>query len=311
MLGGQWGARSSDFHGLRDRTVGIAHELIHCLCQMTDSKQPTRVGILGTGNMGAAIIRGLIAADKIARTDIYATDVATDRLHELAANSGICAVQDNRTLAAQCDVVILAVKPQNVARVLDDIGPAVAADRLFVSIAAGVTTLVLEQALPPTARVVRTMPNTPAVVLASVTAIAPGSRAKHEDMALVRFLFESVGRVIEVDESMLDAVTGLSGSGPAYVLLAIEAMADGGVRMGLTRQTALLLAAQTVFGTAKMVLETNIHPAQLRDNVTSPNGTTIAGLAALEQSAVRHAFISAVRAATLRSIELGQAATNR
>jgi pyrroline-5-carboxylate reductase len=261
--------------------------------------------------MGAAIVRGLVAAGRLAPAAICATDAATDRLNELAKTYGVTAVQGNRALVAQCDVIVLAVKPQILFRVLDEVGPTVAATRLFISIAAGVTTKALEQALPPTARVVRTMPNTPAIVLASITAMAQGSRAKPEDMDMARFLFESVGQVVEVDESMLDAVTGLSGSGPAYVLLAIEALADGGVRMGLPRRVAQLLAAQTVFGTAKMVLESDLHPAQLRDNVTSPGGTTIAGLSALEAGAVRHSFISAVQAATLRSVELGQAAAKK
>ena len=291
--------------------LGSAPDVIHPGAPMTDSKQPLRIGVLGTGNMGAAIVRGLVTAGKLAPSAICATDAAPERLRELAEDYGITVVQGNRALAAQCEVVVLAVKPQIVWRVLEEIGPTVAGTRLFVSIAAGVTTKVLEQALPATARVVRTMPNTPAIALASVTAMAKGSRTKPEDMDMVRFLFESVGQVVEVDEAMLDAVTGLSGSGPAYVLLAIEALADGGVRMGLPRQTALLLAAQTVYGTAKMMLESNVHPAQLRDSVTSPGGTTIAGLSALEQGAVRHAFISAVQAATLRSIELGQAAAKR
>lgn len=271
----------------------------------------TRIGILGTGNMGAAIVRGLASSGKFLPRTICATDAATDRLNELAEDYQITAVAGNRALVAQCDVIVLAVKPQILFRVLEEVGATVAANRLFVSIAAGITTSALEQALPPTARVVRTMPNTPAVALASITAMTRGARSKPEDMDMVRFLFESIGQVVEVDESMLDAVTGLSGSGPAYVLLAIEALADGGVRMGLPRQTAQLLAAQTVFGTAKMVLESNLHPAQLRDNVTSPGGTTIAGLSALEERAVRHAFISAVQAATLRSIELGQMAAKK
>jgi len=261
--------------------------------------------------MGAAIVRGLATSGKIAKESICATDTAIDRLKELAEEYAITALPSNQALVAQCDVVILAVKPQILFRVLEEVSPTVSASRLFVSIAAGVTTHALEQALPATARIVRTMPNTPAIALASITAIAKGSRTKPEDMDIARFLFESIGQVVEVDESMLDAVTGLSGSGPAYVLLAIEALADGGVRMGLPRQTAQLLAAQTVFGTAKMVLESNIHPAQLRDNVTSPGGTTIAGLSALEEGAVRHSFINAVRAATLRSIELGQLAANK
>jgi pyrroline-5-carboxylate reductase len=276
-----------------------------------DSKQPIRIGILGTGNMGAAIIRGLLESGRLSPSVLYAADASTDRLNELAEHYGFGAVQSNRVLVAQSDVVILAVKPQIVPRVIDEVGPTVCGTRLFVSIAAGVTTRTLEQLVPPTARVVRTMPNTPAVALAGLTAISKGSRTKPEDMDLVRFLFEAVGSVVEVDESMLDAVTGLSGSGPAYVLLAIEALADGGVRMGLPRHIAQLLAAQTVLGTAKMALESTQHPAQLRDSVTSPGGTTIAGLVALEQGAVRHAFISAVTAATERSIELGQASAKK
>lgn len=281
------------------------------LPRVSDSKQPIRIGVLGVGNMGAAIVRGLVTSGKLSASALCATDAAIDRLNELAEDYGVAAVQGNRALVAQCDVVILAVKPQILFRVFDEVGPTVAATRLFISIAAGITTKAIEQALPPTARVVRTMPNTPAVALASVTAIAKGSRTKPEDMEMARFLFESIGQVVEVEEAMLDAVTGLSGSGPAYVLLAIEALADGGVRMGLPRKVAQLLAAQTVFGTAKMVLESELHPAQLRDNVTSPGGTTIAGLSALEAGAVRHSFISAVQAATLRSIELGQTAAKK
>jgi pyrroline-5-carboxylate reductase len=278
---------------------------------MTESYLPIRVGVLGTGNMGAAIIRGLVTAGKLPPSALFASDAATNRLSELASEFGFSPVSSNRALVAQSDVVILAVKPQVIAKVLAEMDEETAAGRLFVSIAAGVTLEALERALPPTARVVRTMPNTPALALAAVTAIARGSRATADDMKTVHALFEAVGRVVEVDESMLDAVTGLSGSGPAYVLLTIEAMADGGVRMGLPRHTAQLLAAQTLFGTAKMVLESKLHPAQLRDNVTSPGGTTIAGLAALEQGAVRYAFVSAVTAATHRSIELGIAAAKR
>lgn len=278
---------------------------------MSDSKQPIRIGILGTGNMGSAIIRGLLGAGKLSPGALYATDADTDKLSALAQEFGFGTVANNRALVAQSDVIILAVKPQLVGRVLDEVGPTVAATRLFVSIAAGVTTAALERSLPPTARVVRTMPNTPAVALAAVTAISKGSRSKSEDLEMVRYLFEALGPVVEVDEALLDAVTGLSGSGPAYVLLAIEALADGGVLMGLPRQTAQLLAAQTVYGTAKMVLESTQHPAQLRDNVTSPGGTTIAGIAALEQHGARHAFIEAIRSATLRSIELGNLAPKK
>lgn len=273
--------------------------------------QSLRVGVLGAGNMGSAIIRGLIAAAKLSPKALFAADAAADKLQALEKEFGIVAISDNRTLVAQSDVVIIAVKPQLVSHVLAEVSPELAANRLFVSIAAGVTTTALQHSLGPSVRVIRTMPNTPAMSLAGVTAITKGAQARTEDLATVRYLFEALGPVVEVDESMLDAVTGLSGSGPAYVLMVIEALADGGVLMGLPRQTALLLAAQTVYGTAKMVLESKQHPAQLRDNVTSPGGTTIAGIAALESAAVRHALMNAVKAATLRSQELGQASTKK
>ncbi|HEY5958299.1 MAG TPA: pyrroline-5-carboxylate reductase, partial [Polyangiaceae bacterium] len=259
-----------------------------------------------TGNMGSAIIRGLLAAGKATRDTLLGSDTATERLLALADQLGFCAVTDNNQLVANSDVVVLAVKPQMMVSVLRGLEPSVCANKLFVSIAAGVTLGTIEQALPEGARVVRTMPNTPVTVLSAATAIARGAHATTADLDRVRYLFEAVGAVVTVDEAMLDAVTGLSGSGPAYVLMTIEALADGGVRMGLPRVTAQQLAAQTVFGTAKMVLESNLHPAQLRDNVTSPGGTTAAGLAALEAGALRHAFISAVEAATRRSIELGR-----
>lgn len=278
---------------------------------MFDSNQPIRIGILGTGNMGSAIIRGLLGAGKLSPGALYATDADTEKLSALAQEFGFGAVANNRALVAQSDVIVLAVKPQLVGRVLEEVGHTVAATRLFVSIAAGTTTAALERSLPTTARVVRTMPNTPAVALAAVTAMAKGSRTKPEDLVMVRYLFEALGPVVEVDEHLLDAVTGLSGSGPAYVIMAIEALADGGVLMGLPRPTARLLAAQTVYGTAKMVLESTEHPAQLRDNVTSPGGTTIAGIAELERCGTRNAFIQAVRAATLRSLELGNAALKK
>jgi pyrroline-5-carboxylate reductase len=285
-------------------------ELIHSFAHMNDH-QSIRVGVLGAGNMGSAIIRGLVAAAKLSPKALFAADAAAEKLKALEQEFNIVAVADNRSLVAQSDVVIIAVKPQLVSHVLAEVSHELAADRLFVSIAAGVTTAALQHSLGPSVRVVRTMPNTPAMCLAGVTAITKGAYATAEDLATVFYLFEALGPVVEVEESMLDAVTGLSGSGPAYVLLAIEALADGGVLMGLPRQTALLLAAQTVYGTAKMVLESKQHPAQLRDNVTSPGGTTIAGIAALESAAVRHSFMSAVKAATLRSQELGKASARK
>lgn len=272
---------------------------------MTTVPSLERVAILGTGNMGTAIISGLVSSKTLSPQSIWASDTAPGKLNQLASQFGVSTTSDNRVLVKESKVIILAVKPQILSQVLEQIAGDITAEHLIISIAAGVTLATLEAAFP-TARVIRTMPNTPAMTLAAVTAIARGKRASMEDLRLARHLFETIGRVVEIDESLLDAVTGLSGSGPAYVLLAIEALADGGVRMGLARPTALLLAAQTVYGTAKMVLESGEHPAKLRDAVTSPGGTTIAGVCALEEHGVRHGFIEAVKAATIRSVELGQ-----
>jgi pyrroline-5-carboxylate reductase len=270
-----------------------------------------RVAILGTGNMGTAIIRGLVKSETIPASSIVASDTDETKLHALKEQFGIGTTANNRELVRSSNVVILAVKPQIMNRVLEEIEPEITNETRVFSIAAGVTSQTLESSLGHRARVVRAMPNTPAIALASITAIAKGTRATPEDVKLAHTLFEAIGRVVEVDEPLIDAVTGLSGSGPAYVLLALEALSDGGVRMGLPRATAQLLAAQTIFGTAKMVLESSLHPAQLRDAVTSPGGTTIAGLCALEAAGVRNGFISAVTAATERSIELGKIATQK
>ena len=201
---------------------------------------------------------------------------------------------------------MLSVKPQIIDRVLAQIAPAIEPRHLVVSVAAGVPVSVLESALPAGTRVVRTMPNTPATVLAGATAIAPGTHATEADLAIVRTLFESVGRVVTLEELLLDAVTGLSGSGPAYVMLIIEALADGGVKVGLHRDTALLLAAQTVYGSAKLLLDTGEHPGRLKDMVTSPGGTAIAGLHTLESGGLRRTLIDAVEAASNRSEQLGE-----
>jgi pyrroline-5-carboxylate reductase len=212
---------------------------------------------------------------------------------------------DNHQLLRESDVVVLAVKPQVIDRVLTEVGADLRADQVLVSVAAGVPIEALEARLPPGSRVVRAMPNTPATVQAGATAIAAGTHASVDDLRLAREMFEAVGRVVVLDEALLDAVTGLSGSGPAYVMLIIEALADGGVKVGLHRDTALLLAAQTVFGSAKLLLETGEHPGRLKDMVTSPGGTAIAGLHTLESGALRKTLIDAVEVASERAAELG------
>jgi pyrroline-5-carboxylate reductase len=264
-----------------------------------------RLGFLGAGNMATALIRGLLHADVLPATRILASDVQTERLAQLAAEHGIRTTMDNHQLLRESDVVVLAVKPQVVDRVLTQIGGDVRPDQLVVSVVAGVPVDALESRLPAGSRVVRAMPNTPATVRAGATAVAGGTHASTDDLRVARELFEAVGRVVQLDETLLDAVTGLSGSGPAYVMLIIEALADGGVKVGLHRDTALLLAAQTVFGSAKLLLDTGEHPGRLKDMVTSPGGTAIAGLHTLESGALRKTLIDAVECATERAAELG------
>jgi pyrroline-5-carboxylate reductase len=262
------------------------------------------LGFLGAGNMAGALIKGLLHAD-VPPSQILASDAKAERLKHLAKEHGIATTLDNHELVKRADVLVLSVKPQVVDKVLAQVGAEVRAETLVVSVAAGVPIAALESRLPPNARVVRSMPNTPATSLAGATAIAAGTHATEADLDLARQLFEAVGRVVTLEETLLDAVTGLSGSGPAYIMLIIEALADGGVKVGLHRDTALLLAAQTVFGSAKLLLETGEHPGRLKDMVTSPGGTAIAGLHTLESGALRKTLIDAVEAATKRAAELG------
>ncbi len=256
--------------------------------------------------MAGALILGLIESKAIAPSKIIASDVRKDRLAHLASTYGVRTTSDNHAVVREADVVVLSVKPQVVDKVLAAIGPDVRRDQLVVSIAAGVPLAAIEARLPRGARVVRTMPNVAALALAGATAIAAGSHATAADMRTARTLFEAVGRVVTLDESLLDAVTGLSGSGPAYVMVMIDALADGGVKVGLHRDTALLLAAQTVFGAAKLLLDTGDHPGRLKDMVTSPGGTAIAGIHTLESGGLRRTLIDAVEVSSKRAAELGQ-----
>ena len=266
-----------------------------------------RIGMLGSGNMAGALIRGLIASGTVQKDQVRASDVRRERLDELHAEFGIETTQDNKALVSWADLLVLSIKPQVMDRVLEQVGEAVNPDTLVVSIAAGVPIRAIESRLHSGVRVVRAMPNTAAIVLAGATGVAPGAHATEEDVEVTRTLFEAVGRTVVLDESLIDAVTGLSGSGPAYIMLMIEALADGGVKVGLHRDTALLLAAQTVFGSAKLLLETGEHPGRLKDMVTSPGGTAIAGLHTLESGGMRRTLIDAVESATKRAVELGEA----
>ncbi len=265
-----------------------------------------KVGFVGAGNMGEALIKGLLAANLVPAKAVYATDVRLPRLKELDRQYGIQIAAGNTELVRHADVVILAVKPQILEAVLKEITHAVTRRKLLISIAAGVSTATIRAALGKDARLIRVMPNAPALVLEGVTAIAKAEGLEPGDLDIAGEIFSAVGRVVVLGEELMDAVTGLSGSGPAYVAVVIESLADGGVRMGLDRLTAMTLATQTVLGAAKLLLETGLHPGALKDMVSSPGGTSIAGIAALEEGGLRTTLIKAVERATQRSRELGR-----
>jgi pyrroline-5-carboxylate reductase len=265
-----------------------------------------QIGFVGGGNMAEALVRGLLSAGVTSAAALRVSDPLEARRDHLTELYGIQTTADNAALAAWADLLVLAVKPQSMAEALAMLSKALRADALVVSIAAGVPTATIEAGLKGEPRVIRAMPNAAAMALAAATAIAAGAHARAEDLAIAQALFESVGRAVAVKESALDAVTGLSGSGPAYVMLVIEALADGGVKVGLPRDVAMMLASQTVYGAAKLQLESGEHPAVWKDRVSSPGGTTIAGLARLEARGVRSAFVEAVEAASARSSELGR-----
>jgi pyrroline-5-carboxylate reductase len=263
------------------------------------------LSFIGAGAMGEALSRGLLAAGTYAPSDVVLFDVNTHRTQQLADSLGARTAASIEEAVAGADVVLVAVKPQVVERALEPVRALVTPAQTLVSIAAGISTARLEACFNEAVPVVRAMPNTPSLVGAAATAICAGTHARPENLDKARQIFAAVGLCIEADEKLFDAVTGLSGSGPAYVFLFIEALADGGVRAGLSRDVALKMAAQTVLGSAKMVLETGQHPGVLKDQVASPGGTTIAAIHALENGAFRGTVMDAVMASVERSRELG------
>jgi pyrroline-5-carboxylate reductase len=265
-----------------------------------------RIGFLGAGKMATALARGWLTAGLVTVERVVASDPLPQARQTFEAETGFRALQRNCEVVTASDLLVLAVKPQAIGPLLAEIRSGVGARHLLVSIAAGVSLQQLAEGLGSGHRLVRVMPNTPCLVGASASGYAPGEAATPEDISLVDRLLNAVGRAFRLPEHLLDAVTGLSGSGPAFVYVMIEALSDGGVRMGLPRDVATALAAQTVFGAAKMVLETGSHPAVLKDMVASPGGTTIAGLHALERGGLRAALMDAVEAATRRSMDLGR-----
>jgi pyrroline-5-carboxylate reductase len=271
-----------------------------------DLQTPLAIGFLGAGQMATALAGGWARAGLLDAARSRAADPYPAARAKFTEQTGVKAVATNAEVVEGCDTLVLAVKPQVMAAVLAEVKPHIAARHVVVSIAAGVTLKTHADGLGDKTRLVRVMPNTPCLVGASAAGFAPGSTATSDDVVLVGKLFGAVGKAFAVPEPLLDAVTGLSGSGPAFVYVMIEALADGGVRVGLPRDVAQALAAQTVLGAAKMVLETGQHPAALKDAVASPSGTTIAGLHALERAGLRAALMDAVEAATRRSLELGR-----
>jgi len=251
------------------------------------------------------MIRGLLRGKVFAPVQVTASAPREERRRELSEKYSIRMTEENREAASQ-SIVVLSVKPQILSRVLDEVGDSIRAESLVISIAAGVPVAAIQAKLRTGTRVVRAMPNTPALVDAGATAIAGGEHAQESDLEDAKKIFDAVGLTVILDENLLDAVTGLSGSGPAYVFLILEALSDAGVKVGLSRRTSQLLAAQTLLGSAKLLLETNEHPGKLKDMVTSPGGTAITGLHTLEHGGVRTTLMNAVEAATRRSRELGE-----
>ena len=263
------------------------------------------IGFVGAGNMAEAMIRGLLRGKVFAPDQITASAPREERQRELAEKFGV-RVTGNNPEAARQSIVVLSVKPQILSKVLEEISDSVRADSLVISIAAGVPVALIQTKLRKGTRIVRAMPNTPALVDSAATAIAGGEHAQESDLEDAKRIFDAIGITVILDETLLDAVTGLSGSGPAYVFLILEALSDAGVKVGLSRRTAQLLAAQTLLGSAKLLLETNEHPGHLKDMVTSPGGTAITGLHTLEHGGLRTTLMNAVEAATRRSRELGE-----
>jgi pyrroline-5-carboxylate reductase len=294
------------------RGPGMAYDGIHATLHGGASRRSMgstmNLGFLGAGRMATALALGCVKAGLVPADCVLASDpsdAARAKFERDVPNAR--ATVDNVAVLAECDAVVLAVKPQMMAAVLAGARSAVEPRHLLISIAAGVPLAKLAAALPPATRLVRVMPNTPCLIGLGASCYSRGASATAADAALVERLLASVGQVHEVAETQLDAVTGLSGSGPAFIYTAIEALAEGGAAMGLPPALALELAAQTAVGAASMLAATGLSPAELRDQVTSPGGTTLAGLEALKRTGGAAAFRAAVEAATKRSIELGQA----
>jgi pyrroline-5-carboxylate reductase len=269
-----------------------------------------RVGFIGTGNMGEALVKGLILGHVCRPEQIVCSDARPERQKEIREAYGVKVTSRNVDVVKQSDIIILSVKPQIMKAVIDEIGKFLDLDKLIISIAAGVPLEAIEMCAGKELKLVRVMPNICVSVREGVSAVAGGKHALKEDLLTTKAIFDSVGKTLFIEEGLLDAVTGLSGSGPAYIFLIIDALADAGVKVGLSRNDALVLASQTVLGAARMLIETGEHPGKLKDMVTSPGGTAIAGLHTLEEGGLRTTMINAVEVATKRSKALGEIIRN-
>ncbi|XP_072042147.1 pyrroline-5-carboxylate reductase 1, mitochondrial-like isoform X2 [Amphiura filiformis] len=263
------------------------------------------VGFLGAGKVAYTIAKGLLGAGKIPPQMMMAS-APSERNLKLLKAMGVRCTNNNKELVETCDVVLLAVKPHMIPTLLKEVGTHINEDHLVVSLAAGITIDFIESKLPVGARVVRAMPNTPCVINEGASVYSTGTSVKERDGPLVQTLFNTLGYCLEGDESMIDAVMAVSGSGPAYAFVAIDALADGGVKMGLPRDIAIKLAAQTLMGSAKLVLESGKHPSELKDDVCSPGGTTIEAIHQLERGGFRKCLIEAVEAACLKARTLNE-----
>jgi len=265
-----------------------------------------KIGFIGIGNMGEALLKGILKSKLIPPQQVYASDVNKEKLNSLAKELEICQMDNNMDLVENSDVVLLAVKPDILHSVLTQIAKGFYQPKWCISIAAGIPISFIECCLPDGTSVVRVMPNTPAMIREGMSVISLGKYANDEHKIITQRLFEAVGKVAIVQEKLMDVVTALSGSGPAFIFLLIEALTDAGVQLGLSRNDASLLSAQTVLGSSKMVIETQEHPAILRNKVTSPGGTTAMGLYELERNGFRSAIIDAIVSATERSKQLSE-----
>ena len=270
---------------------------------LTDKK----ISIIGTGNMGEAIVSGLVSSGSVRPENMICTDIREEALESVKKKYGVVTTTNNMEAIELAEIVIYAVKPQIMASVLRETSAGLDLSKIVISIAAGVPLAAIESCLNKKLRLIRVMPNIAAFVQESATVVSAGGSATPEDIKVAMVIFDSMGKTLFLKENVLmDAITGLSGSGPAYIFLIVEALADAGVKVGLSRQDALFLASQTVLGAAKLLLETKEHPGRLKDMVTSPGGTAIAGIHTLEKGGLRTTLINAVEVATYRSRELGE-----